>query len=118
MTEHDGEIRKLQRLRDVERRQGKRRARTRMHDYGEPVAQRGLKEEIATRRQRIQRLILRLQLQRAKAEFLRAPPHLIVELLPRDERIDAARAIEAVRVTAYGIGNLIVLRAEVVHDRE
>jgi hypothetical protein len=60
-------------------------------------------------------VILRLQLQRAKAEFLRAPPYLIMKL--RSIRRNASTAGKPIGMRPNGGGNQVVLSANVIHDR-
>src|SRR5262245_15102033 len=82
------------------------------------VAERCLEEEIARRPQRVERLILRLELDGAKSEFARAPLHLIKKLCAAEVRVNASCASQTIRVRFHSPRDLIVRRTVVFDDRE
>ena len=89
-----------------------------MADQRHLVFERGLKIEVAAGRDRVQRLILRLELQRAESKFLGAAADLIAKLRLGHKRIQAGGAGQPIRVAADRLPNLIVRGAVILHHGE
>src|SRR5262245_18796202 len=92
VRQDDFQIGKSLRWNYVQRRQRIRSARAGVDDDGQVELQRRRIQKIADFRQRIERLKLRLQLQRAKAQFFDTAFHLITIPVFADVWIDASRA--------------------------
>ena len=89
-----------------------------MADEHEIVLDRRLEEEFAPRRERIEPLVLRLELEGAEPVKLPAAPHFVAIDALRDERVQTGGADEPVRMGTNGPGDQVVLATVVLHHRK
>ena len=89
-----------------------------MADQHQAVLERRLEQERTALGQRVQALVLGLELQGPKSVLLPAAPHFGAELVLWDERIQASRPCEPVGVRAQRIPDFVVLATEILHYRE